>query len=92
MSIKGTSILDYFKDFWNQNDIMCFPTYLTLQLVIWLNASKANESGELIDISMEIAIKILYMIVIIQTFIKFMFLIRIYPAVGFTIRLLSRVF
>ena len=30
MSIKGTSILDYFRDFWNQNDIMCFPTYLAL--------------------------------------------------------------
>ena len=41
MSIKGTSIIDYFKDFWNQNDIMCFPTYLALQLVIWTNASKA---------------------------------------------------
>jgi len=45
----------------------------------------------MIDIRMEIGIKILYMIVVIQTFVKLMFLIRIYPAVGFTIRLLSKV-
>jgi hypothetical protein len=56
-----------------------------------LNASNAKESDEMIDIRMEIGIKILYMIVVVQTFVKLMFLIRIYPAVGFTIRLLSKV-
>ena len=45
----------------------------------------------MIDLRMEIGSKILYMIVVIQTFVKVMFLVRIYPAVGFTIRLLSKV-
>lgn len=40
---------------------------------------------------MEIGIKVLYIVVVIQTFIKFMFLIRIYPSIGFTIRVLSKV-
>jgi hypothetical protein len=62
MSIKGTSIMDYFTDFWNQNDIMCFPTYLGLQLLIWINAGKTNKEDG-IDIKMEFAIKFLYMVV-----------------------------
>ena len=88
MSIKGTSILDYFKDFWNQNDIMCFPTYMALQLVLWINAGKKEAE---IDVKMEIGIKVLYMIVVVQAFIKFLFLIRIYPSIGFTIRMLGKV-
>jgi len=84
MSVKGTRISEYFTDFWNQNDITAFPIYFLLQVILWTQVT-----GDM-TYKTEMAIKILYIIVVLQAFIKFMFLVRIYERIGFIISTMSK--
>jgi hypothetical protein len=76
MSIKGSSLADYFTDFWNQNDITSFPVYLALNIVIWVcvrsdyateadPAVRIGDDKQRLPIGVEISIKVLYMIVVV---------------------------
>lgn len=91
MKVKGISVRDYFSEVWNWNDILCLPVYFTLQVSIWAAVTKTKKGAEgIFSIQFEMYLKIMYMVVCAQTFIKILFLIRIYPDVGFMIKIFQQ--
>jgi hypothetical protein len=59
---------------------------------LWVAISKTKKGDDSIfDINFEMFLKVFYMIVCIQSFIKIMFFIRIYPQVGFMIKILGSI-
>mmetsp|Transcript_42419 Transcript_42419/g.65073 ORF Transcript_42419/g.65073 Transcript_42419/m.65073 type:complete len:309 (+) Transcript_42419:4799-5725(+) len=92
MRVKKTHISEYFLSLWNFNDISCFPIYFSLQVILWVSISEAEDdhSSNLAPATAN-AIRVFYGAVAIQTFFKLLFLIRIFGQVGFMIQMIGKV-
>ena len=90
MAAKGKRLSEYFDEIWNFNDMMLFPTYLTLSMMIWISTYGENSKDNFTP-TFVTALKIVYLVVVVQTFVKFMFLVRIYPQIGFILSAVSTI-
>ena len=86
MMSAGKSLFEYFTDPWNINDFLCLPLYLSALITTWKYEEQIDDSED--DL---VTIKVLYTIVIIQTFIKLLFFSRIFDSVTFTLLLLRQI-
>lgn len=86
MLAAGTTLFQYFTDLWNINDFLCLPIYLSALIITWKYEEDVYESENQL-----VAIKVLYTIVICQTFIKLLFFSRIFDSVTFTLLLLRQI-
>lgn len=86
LSIKHTPLSHYFSNVWNLNDIACFPTYLLLQILLgnWMAETHVLQNDE------RTALIVLYLLVVVQTFIKILFFSRVSPRVGFLLQSVSK--
>jgi hypothetical protein len=74
MAVKRISADDFFSSLWHINGILSFPLYLVALVSMWaFTVSGTDFNGDQID-----AIRILYMIVVVQTFFRFFYLARVY--------------
>lgn len=78
--VKNQSILEYFSDFWNYNDLLLFLVYLTYFIISF----KAKDELYVI--------KVFQCLVVIISFIKFCFLIRVFENLSFLVSMLGSVF
>ena len=86
MMSAGKSLFQYFTDPWNINDFLCLPLYLSALIITWKYEEEIDDSENQL-----VAIKVLYTIVICQTFIKLLFFSRIFDSVTFTLLLLRQI-
>lgn len=80
LAATNGSLKEYLSEIWNWNDATCGAMYLATVISVWAKTTD-DMTGE--DIA---TIKVLYCIVIVQTFFKLLFLLRIYDEVGLLIR------
>lgn len=87
MLSEGKDLRAYFGDFWNLNDFFCMPVYLVTLITTWSWVQQGEEAmpGHIV------AVKILYMLVLWQAFVKLLFLMRIFDNVCFMILLVPKI-
>ena len=88
ITVNKTKLSDYFYDFWNINDITRMPIY-AITLILCGTLASRNETEAAIA-NHKVALKLFYSIVVFQTFIKLLFLMRIYEEVSFMVLLLPK--
>lgn len=85
MRSTGKNLRIYFGDCWNFNDFFCLPVYLAALITAWSWAGAED------PVAGRAAIQVLYMVVICQTFVKLLFLMRIFEPVSFMLLLVPKI-